>query len=47
MHTSAIKIEPLEIKAPGAENVLITENTLAVHLSDESRQFRCNVLQNQ
>jgi len=34
MHTSAIKIETSEIKPPEAENVLITEDTLTVDLSD-------------
>nr|VFK53646.1 MAG: Protein of unknown function (DUF2442) [Candidatus Kentron sp. TUN]VFK56302.1 MAG: Protein of unknown function (DUF2442) [Candidatus Kentron sp. TUN]VFK62394.1 MAG: Protein of unknown function (DUF2442) [Candidatus Kentron sp. TUN] len=34
MHTSAIKIETPEIKAPEAENVLITEDTLTVDLRD-------------
>nr|VFJ77605.1 MAG: Protein of unknown function (DUF2442) [Candidatus Kentron sp. FM]VFJ77636.1 MAG: Protein of unknown function (DUF2442) [Candidatus Kentron sp. FM]VFK24480.1 MAG: Protein of unknown function (DUF2442) [Candidatus Kentron sp. FM] len=34
MHTSAIKIETQEIKAPEAENVLLTEDTLTVDLSD-------------
>nr|VFJ99037.1 MAG: Protein of unknown function (DUF2442) [Candidatus Kentron sp. H]VFJ99097.1 MAG: Protein of unknown function (DUF2442) [Candidatus Kentron sp. H]VFK03842.1 MAG: Protein of unknown function (DUF2442) [Candidatus Kentron sp. H] len=34
MHTSAIEIDPPEIKAPEAENVLITEDTLTVDLSD-------------